>query len=534
MWMTTIATSRGNGVTSARTALAATVAALAAGFGTTLAGVAFCLLLRSSVAWSQESRPERQLQLLRQRYSTRQAQFASEMETLAKRCAELSFLSDADRIRARAKLPAAGAYDLDDLPANLLPDVPLDLPPQQREWQVKLRQLETDFAADLYRLSRDALTQGHPSLAFDWVREVAFHDPNHKQARGMLGFVTKGQAWTTPFARRQEQRGMVDHPRFGWIEAKHVDRYLAGERFVAGRWMSAEKEAALRSDFQNGWVAETEHFAVKTNVSLERGVEVARALERFHDFFLREYTAFFHTPQQMQRLFDNPATVRDAPRDPYNVYYFKSKAEFTEYLQKRQPNISAANGLYMPQDRIAYFYDEPAPEARAALMGTVYHEVTHQLLGESLPKTVDVGVNSDFWVIEGFPCYLESFAPNNPNRIVGNPEDTRLRWAKEYVVQEAQYIPLHQFTAYGQQKFPKDHLHYSQAAGLAHFFLHYEDGVYRDKFVEYLTQIYSPVSRIRDKPKNLAELTGVPLETLDQQYRGYITALPAPRPIGVR
>lgn len=492
-----------------------------------------CLLLLSTLGGStfaQTSKEEKQLQLLRRNYADLFAKFEQDMEAVAKRCEELSFLSDAEKIRQRAKPVLANSPQLDDLPPELIPEIPFTLPDEQREWQVRLRKVEGDYSAALYRLAREALNRGHPSLAFGWVREVAYHDPNHRDARKMLGYITKGTRWTTPFALQMENKKFVNDPQFGWIEARNVARYQKGERFYQGAWMSAEKEAALRSDFQHAWEIRSEHFLVKTNVSQERGVELSRALETFHDFFLREFTAFFNSPAQMQTLFDSGTGERAPRNDVYEVYYFKSKAEFVAYLKPRQPGIEAANGVYMPRDRIAYFYHEPNPAAQRAQLGTMYHEVTHQLLGESLPKNVDVGVASDFWVIEGIACYCESFHPDQPQQMIGDPADTRLRWAREYVAVEQNCIPMHQITSYGQKQFPADHLHYSQAAGMAHFFLHAQDGAYRDAFMEYLRQIYSRSATTRAKPKSLADLTGIPFQTLDQQYRDYITTLPAPRP----
>jgi hypothetical protein len=63
---------------------------------------------------------------------------------------------------------------------------------------------------------------------------------------------------------------------------------------------------------------------------------------------------------------------------------------------------------------------------------------------------------------------------------------------------------------------------YSQAAGLAHFLIHYDGGRYRDALVAYLVAVYTG----RATPTALAELTGVPFNVLDQQYRQFLTELP--------
>src|SRR3972149_3983335 len=94
----------------------------------------------------------------------------------------------------------------------------------------------------------------------------------------------------------------VWHDKFGWLLASQVKEYEAGKRYYR-RWMSAEQEAEIRRDFKQAWEVRTEHYLVKTNHSLERGVEIAKLLETYHDFFIQTFAAFFTTPEQMQKLF---------------------------------------------------------------------------------------------------------------------------------------------------------------------------------------------------------------------------------------
>ncbi len=60
---------------------------------------------------------------------------------------------------------------------------------------------------------------------------------------------------------------------------------------------------------------------------------------------------------------------------------------------------------------------------------------------------------------------------------------------------------------------------YTQAAGLARFFMHYDNGRYREALVSHLSQLYSGDNRVRDHAAALDELTGVDFEELDRQYR---------------
>ena len=105
----------------------------------------------------------------------------------------------------------------------------------------------------------------------------------------------------------------------------------------------------------------------------------------------------------------------------------------------------------------------------------------------------------------------------------------RFRAARHRAVVDDYYVPLAEFTAMGMVEFqssPNISKNYSQAAGLVHFFVHFNDGAYRTAFGEYLSDLYSLDPRVRQRPRRLDELTGVPFAELDRQYRAYMETLP--------
>lgn len=494
-----------------------------------LAGLVL-LSLCAGTNWSAAQRRSGD-ELLREQYTRRQAEFHTAMEALADDCDAEGYVSDAARIRKLGAPLEGGTLSADQLPENVQPEIPLNIPPFEQEWRSRLRKLQSDYADDLYLMSRRAMREGMPSFAMELVYEVAWHNPDHASARRMLGFARYEDGWTTPYTSSMLRRGYVWHERFGWLPRSHVARYENGERNYNGHWISAEREAAIRSDFRNAWRVRTEHFEIMTDYSLERGVELGTALEDFHRFFVREFAAFFNTPQQMEALFDaGSANTRDTG-DRHLIHYYRSRQEFIDRLRPKQPGIEVSNGLYMPADRTAYFYHDP--DNLDANMETMFHEVTHQLLGESTRRPVDVGQDANFWIIEGIACYMESFDRTDGRLSVGNPLHGRIHWARVRVLEEDFYIPLRRFTSLGMLQFqragdkPTLQKYYSQATGLAHFFMHYDEGRYRDSLIEHLSQIYSPDARIRARIQGMDELTGVSFEDLDGQYRAYLGSLPS-------
>ena len=323
------------------------------------------------------------------------------------------------------------------------------------------------------------------------------------------------------------RRGMVWDDTFGWLRKDQVARYKAGRRFCNGRWMSADKEAEIRRDFHNAWKIDTDHFRVFTNHSQERGVEIAKDLEQYHDFFMQTFAAFFSTPDQMRALFQSASSGTSATNlnKKYKVDYFRTRDEYMRRLVSRVPQIGITNGLYYTSDRVSYFYydpDQPNPD-------TLFHEATHQFFYESLKGTPMIAVDANFWIVEGIACYMESYHAENGQFVVGDPKHVRIEAARRRCLVDNYYVPLERFAAMGMQEFQSSRdisKNYSQAAGLAHFFMHYDGGRYRDALIEHLSEIYRAGPRQRLAVRSLAELTGTSYPELDQQYLEYMRTLP--------
>jgi hypothetical protein len=219
------------------------------------------------------------------------------------------------------------------------------------------------------------------------------------------------------------------------------------------------------------------------------------------------------------------------------VHYYRDQKEYIARL-KRETNqpVEITKGMYFPRNKIAFFFYDPQSQEDS----TLYHEATHQLLSAARTINGEIGVRSDFWAIEGIACYMESFARDGEKFSVGDAAHPRLQAARGNLVGEKYYVKLREFCRMGMAAFqgvPESALrrNYSQGAALTHFFMHYDDGRYREAFIEYLSQIYSPNKSVREAPESLEELTGVDAEELDQQYAEYVRGLvprAAPRAVG--
>lgn len=466
------------------------------------------------------------LKLLQSQHLELRNKYFAELQRLIDEARSAGDAARESEIAGYLRVPDGQRIELASLPKTVLPSIPLNEAGQERTWQVELQYQRKEYARQLYLLSRRALHAGFPAYAYDLIHELVIHDPDHPKGRELLGYVRLGDEWMTPFAKKMRTEGYEWSEQFGWLPQSHVKRYLAGERNVDGRWMSAEKEASLRQDFEHAWEIRTDHYLIRTNYSLERGVELGEALEDFHEFFHQTFAGFFNEPEQLQKVFDTPSRNPQRNLRPYLVNYYRSRQEYIERLEPVFPAIQATNGIYLTGDRTAHFYYDP----KGATEDTLFHEATHQLFYQSQLQNRPIADQAHFWVVEGIACYLESFRRQDGAFSVGDPGHIRFAGARMNYIDKQYYVPLADFAAMGSNRFQAAPMavlakNYTQAAGMAHFFMQYDGGRYRDAIVSHLAQIYSGNSRKRQYAQGLDELTGVPYSELDQQYGEWLMEL---------
>lgn len=494
-----------------------------------------CFLVLGITAWGfapetcafAQQRPKVKLAVLQQNHDDLHARYVQQLDELAEFCARNNLPEGIATIRPYRSAPQGAMIKMVTLPSEFQQALPAELSPEEREWQTKLRFEREKYAKELYILSRRALESGYFGYAYDLIREIAHHHSDHEKARELLGYVAYEKRWVTPYAKTMMLKGYVWNDQFGWIERKHEARYLAGERVVDGRWMSQEKEAEIRRDFRHAWEVKTDHYLIKTNHSLERGVELGRALEDFHEFFHQTFAGFFNEPEHLQKKFNGTAKASSRFTEPFQVHFYHTRDEYVSRLKPHFPDIDKTNGIYLttgPAGRTAHFYFDPEGNHEA----TLFHEATHQLFYESHVQHRPIADKANFWIIEGIACYMESFRRDNGEFSIGDPHYIRFVGAQANYINLKYYVPLQDFTAMGMQAFqsaPMLAKNYTQASGLAHFFMHAEGGHYRDALVTHLADLYSNSSRKRDYPRGLDELSGESFPDLDRAYGEYLREL---------
>lgn len=484
-------------------------------------GLCTPLILLISVAGATAQTNE-SLQRSRAEFDQRQQSFAEELTSLADQLERQGLADAADEVRRDIPDADAARLQFQSLPRERRGQLPPATTPEGA-WRHRLRFLKEKEADELYKFSQKAMQEDHVSFAYQVVREAARLNPDLETARTLLGYIPYEGEWLTPFEADKKKKKEIWDDRFGWIPAADLPRYEQGLRKYKGRWIPSEHDSELRQDFRNAWEIRTEHWLVKTNHSLERGVEIAGKLEEYYSFFISEFPGLFNSRAQMKKLFAVGTNAR--PRinqNPFVVHYYKTKEDYVAQLQRQVPIIGVTNGIYLQDDETSYFFHRP----EATDESTLYHEATHQILWESRSYKRDIAEANHFWVIEGFACYMESYRRESGVISLGDPEFIRFDNARARLIADRFYLPLATTVELGMKEYQAQQslpLLYSQASGMVHFFLHAENGRYRDSFLEYVAGIYASRKSNGSDIPSLEKLTGLSFHELDVEYIRYMS-----------
>ncbi len=381
-------------------------------------------------------------------------------------------------------------------------------------------------AGAAFKLAREAVEAGDVSAALQHACHAVSLDPDHAEARRLLGYQRVGGHWAGKYAQRMLETGHVWRREFGWVKADHVAKFEQGLRPWGARWITVEEDVERHASIDRGWTVRTDHFLITTNIDRAAGVELATRLETLYQLWRQLFGEFALTPPELKARLEGKQ-ASGFKRQPFRVIYHRNRDEYNAALLRRQPQIAITLGIYFDAQRECHFFAGEDQDA-----GTIAHEAVHQFFYESAPRpTRSLGATANAWALEGVACYFEALveredASGGRAFSIGSPEAGRLPAARHRRVVDNYYVPLAELSALGMtdlQQRPDIARLYSQSAGLAAFFIDYNGGVYRGAFRELLRLAYAG----RDEADTLAELTGRNYGELDREYQAFMEGLPA-------
>lgn len=406
--------------------------------------------------------------------------YRQQLAQIAAKCEELN-LAEQARVTRAWFIPRDPARLYVFLPtANDAGAPPADAPAVVRFWHEAWMKARRAQAAALFQLAQNALDRGDVRGAWLLLHETLREDPDHAAA---------GRLCRSADGEPQPKLVRTPHPRFGWPAGRH-------------------------------WRAVTEHYEIKTSHSPEEGLRLARRLEELRAVWRQVFADYWLSAADLRRALAGGA-LPGPPRRKLQVVLFRDREEYVRQLEREQPQIGVTEGYYAPADRVAYFF--ASDDDRQA---TWFHEGAHQLFYETGPAAPQPGQDANFWAIEAVALYMESLTPQDGFYCVGGWDAERLQYARFRALSEDFYLPLAELTALGRdplQRHPELRRLYSQAAGLAHFFLDPDDGRRREAFLHFVRAVHQG----RDRPETLAQLTETVYPDLDRQYREFLNVTDA-------
>ena len=459
-------------------------------------------------------------------------EYQLKLEELAKRCDELEMPLEAKVTRSLIYSDNSEIFTVPLLPIQeTLKKLPEDANKNQRFWFSALNRLRVKYSNEIFSFAERF---GEKKRGYDVVACVLttlFVNPDHEKARKFFNYTLQNGIWRSKWELRQEEKGLVETSDFGWLPADYVERYRKGERFYKRQWISAREEEEKILASTSGWRVDTEHFSILSRVSLERGVEIGRLLEAYYQAWSRLFFRVIASESQWNsRLY----TDTDIISKRHKIIIYRNRDEYLRELKKHDSNVALSVGGYFPSLHCTFVY-EPNDKDEFDLLPLLFHETTHQLFEECSTSTqgrfkVDFqsrARTANFWVIEGIAVYAETFkinASKSAATLGGGRDVFRIQCALESLFVDDDYAPLREYAGLSREEFQSRRdiaTLYSEAAGLAYFFMHYDNGVYRDAFVTYLYNVYQGI----DSSDSLEKAMGKTFEDLDREYVGFMKSI---------
>ncbi len=475
----------------------------------------------------------------------RERQAIVERETEQLRALADRLVKDGQKKEADAVLSRIEPDPKPDGPTRFVP-LPEIVPARQGRAGAEpagLESIRTAAARALFSLAERAVPadrkfEPHYTLADECLRAVLDRQPDHAEARRLLGYVPHEGGWATPYAIEQKRagNGKTSHPTYGWVYTSWLEHLEQGQLPAPGsqgearvRWVPAAEADRLHGDWDKHWVISTEHYRILTNVPFSEAIAFGRQLEAFHSLFFA-LLADVIGARPLAMRFQNKKSTGELRLEPHEVLYFATKEEYVDYLrQVKGDDFSKTLGFYDPPKPTkkrapAYFFRDEG--GQLPVTATLYHEGSHQLLFESAGKSNFEGNVGNFWVFEGLGTYFETLTVEPDGALtIGGQVGARIEEARKRLVENGEHIPVAEFVRLDQGRFNKKeegiYLRYQEAIALTVFLMQAKQRLYREPFLDYVKDAFQGRLRL-NSGKSLEERLGVPYTTLDAELLAFL------------
>lgn len=421
------------------------------------------------------------------RHAELSGKFIAQLEALAAKCDELGMAPQAERTREIIAPRQSGRIVLFVAEQDSAKRAQADGNERVRQWREKLASLRAAYADSLYALSLEAAADQQGQLALRLMYEVLRENPDHLEAKRLLGFSRRVMRSVKPRAPSG------DHREFGWR---------------GGRY----------------WELDSRHFHIESNLSAAACQELAGELEQLHDVWLQLFYPVWAKDEIIAGRFAGQEEIDLIRPRRFRVVLFKDRDEYLRQLSKTQKNVGVSSGIYFDEQKVSILAG-----GADAKKSTWFHEITHQLFQEYLEAPTGVAKERNIWMVESVAQFMESLVLKDGCATLGGYDADSLQFARFRTRGGDFRMPLAQLTALGREPL-QEHADirriYSQMAGLGHFFMEGRQGELRYPFLKTLLAVYQGRDEadtlIASLGKSVSPAADLTYEALDQQYYDFL------------
>jgi len=459
-------------------------------------------------------------------------QYAKDIDPLVKWCVERKLTKQAAEVVATIEKIAPDWKRLSKLKEMVsTAEASADSPAQAdvQEFARKIKVYRENHADRTMKLAKECAKYGLYTRAYDLMLEVLELDPEHAQARKVLGYVKKDGRWVSKWEANmlkdhvlyKDKEGVVQR----WVPKKDVKKWDEGLRPFAGGWLPEAEEIRKRQvNEYRAWSVESQHFEVRTGVSRAAAYEWGQFLEDYYDAFFRNFINFFDVEDGAKMLFDTKPLKKK-----HVILFLASENHYKQHVKAEHGNeklLLESAGFFGPcgSQKMSHCYRSDNAEDVAVML----HEVTHQLFDETKEERSH-GSKGNNWVVEGIASYIETWGKENGKWYPGrNVNHRRLQIAKQFLAENPGWS-LGDFLAIGNRDFHETNrgLNYCLSEALAHFLMHYDGERYREDFVRFIAVYYEGKAQENSLYEHL-QIEGSEAgraATLEKQFKEYMAKL---------
>jgi Protein of unknown function (DUF1570)/Leucine Rich repeat len=415
--------------------------------------------------------------------------FAENLASLAKKCDELDLKDQAAITRGWMIPRSSGRQYL------FLPEAKDSLAPRmgasdlEQKWYAKFQEYRATQADGLFELAKAESKSNRAARAYQLLHEVLRENPEHAEARRVLGYRKVAAGWGLAGITSPPAPGRKAHPKYGWPAGKY-------------------------------WRHETPHYSIATSTSVKQAIELGQKMEELHALWRQAFFSFWTNQPALEHRFGGGREALVKEPKKLDVVLFQDRKEYVAVLQPGEPKIELTTGIYLDKQQAVFLY--AGDEKQAA---TWFHEATHQLFQEIDRFPPEPGNKGNFWMVEGLALYMESLARHQTSGgsywTLGGWESDRLQFARYRGLSGDFVLPLEKLAAMTRADLQasKDiRKIYSQSAGFSHYLMDAQGGIYREPTVAVFRALYAG----RNTAGELEKLLGASSAELDRDYLQFL------------